>query len=60
MQSKLEQRIRHFKHFEVYNPIAAQHLDSFVDVEYFPRGNDSYMMGLVEQAKKFIAKKINQ
>lgn len=54
MNSKFER----FRYFEIYNPELLKHIESQIDVDYFPRGNDPFLNEFVDSIKLYIKQKI--
>ena len=54
----LDKRIEFFKNFEVYDPELLKEIESSVDVDYFPRGNDVYLDEFVNIIKQYIKQKV--
>lgn len=51
-------RFERFRYFEIYNPELLKHIESQIDVDYFPRGNDPYLNEFVDSIKLYIKQKI--
>lgn len=51
-------RFEIFRYFEIYNPELLKHIESQIDVDYFPRGNDPYLNEFVDSIKLYIKQKI--
>lgn len=51
-------RFEIFRYFEIYNPELLKHVESQIDVDYFPRGNEPYLNEFVDSIKLYIKQKI--
>lgn len=51
-------KFERFRYFEIYNPELLKHIESQIDVDYFPRGNDPYLNEFVDSIKLYIKQKI--
>lgn len=54
----LEQRIQKYKYAELYDERLPQMINSQVEVNYFPNGNDDFLFELVETVKDYIRTKV--
>lgn len=52
------ERFEIFRYFEIYNPELLKHVESQIDVDYFPRGNEPYLNEFVDSIKLYIKQKI--
>lgn len=57
---RVNERFEKFKFFEIYNPELFKHIESTIDVDYFPRGNDFYLDEFVNIIKMYIKQKVKE
>lgn len=54
----INDRVQQFRYYEIYNPDLIKQIQTNLNVDYFPRGNDSFLNEFVEVVKQYIRDKI--